>query len=113
MNVDFLIPIVIFGSIVYLFKSLSDNRLRHKLIERGQLDESVKYLFMNGDQHRRFTSLKWGIVLIAIGCAFLIGQAFGQDLAETITVGSIFLFGGIGFLVYYFLVKNMTGETGE
>ena len=104
MDMDFLIPIFIIGSIVYLIKSISDNRLRHKLIERGQLDENVKYLFMDRDLQCRFSSLKWGIVLIAIGCAFLLGQTFDRDLAETITIGSMFLLGGIGFLVYYFIV---------
>jgi hypothetical protein len=65
---------------------------------------------MNGDQTRRLASLKWGIVLIAIGSAFLIGQTFDPRISESITVGGMFLLGGIGFLVYYFLVKNMTGE---
>ena len=105
MSMDFLIPIVIMLSVVYVIKNFSDNRLRHNLIERGQLDDSVKFLFMDKGQSRRLVNLKWGFILVAIGLALIVGQVFDREIAETITIGCMLLFAGIGFLVYYYVTR--------
>lgn len=113
MNMDFLIPIAIMGCIVYVIKNFSDNRVRHKLIERGQLDDSVKYLYMDKGQNRRLVSLRWGLFLVAIGLALIVGQVFGSEISETITIGCMLLFAGIGFFVYYHLTKYNSNEMSD
>ncbi len=109
MDLDFLIPIAFFFACVYVIKTISDNRVRNKLIEQGKIDEDAKYLFSNIDQKGWLSALKWGLVLVGIGLAFLFGQLFGPELRmrNEITVGCIFLFPGIALLIYYFVARNI------
>ncbi len=103
---------VIFGSLVLIIKILSDNRIRKSLIESGQVDEKAKYLYLRGDRRPvdPLSSVKWGMVLVAVGLALIIGQFVNQFMyfgdAEGLTFGLMFLFAGIAFLVYYNLKKK-------
>lgn len=103
-----IIPISLFGIVAYIIKVISDNRVRNRLIEKGQVDESVKGLFENNMQQRSLHSVKWGLVLIGIGLALFIGQLFPHEIKEEITIGGMFFLAGVGFLIYYFMVKNMS-----
>ncbi|MEJ2634317.1 MAG: hypothetical protein P8184_03370 [Calditrichia bacterium] len=106
MSFDFIIPVTLFLVIGWIIKVLSDNRLRQRLIEKGEIDENIKQLVV-GTGHAQLSSLKWGLVLIGLGLALFIGEMFPQDINEGVTVGGMFLFAGIGFLVYYFVAKNV------
>ena len=109
-NMEFLIPITIFIVFGYIIKIISDNRVRNKLIEKGLVNEDVKNLYADRLADRNLSSLKWGLVLVGIGLAFFIGQMFREEIANEITAGGMFVFAGIGFLVYYFIAKKITGD---
>ena len=113
---DDLLPMVvvgiIFGTLVMIVKTLSDNRVRKSLIESGQIDEKAKYLYLNARKREMdpLSSVKWGMVMIGVGLALLIGQFINQYTyhggPEGITIGLMFLFAGIAFLIYYRMKKN-------
>lgn len=107
MDSEIFIPLIIFGFFAYVIKILSDNRVRNRLIEKGLVDEKVKFLYHDNFRLKNFTSLKWGMLLIALGAALFIGQLLPYDAQEELTIGLMFLFGGIAFLSYYFLAKKM------
>ena len=113
MDFDFLIPISIFVVVGYVIKVLSDNRVRKSLIEKGVIDENVKYLYADKGPLQYLSSLKWGLVLIGIGLAFLFGQFFPSRISEEMTVGGMFLFAGLGFLIYYFVAKEKLGQMNQ
>ncbi|TFG97775.1 MAG: hypothetical protein E4H13_10575 [Calditrichales bacterium] len=106
---DFLQPvfvlIIIFGSAAFVIKTISDNRLRQRLIDSGNLDEKIKYLYLQSNKNTQGISgsLKWGLVCIGVGLALFIGQLFPYEVNEGMTMGLMFLFGGIGFVIYYML----------
>ncbi|AHM62092.1 membrane protein [Flammeovirgaceae bacterium 311] len=57
----------------------------------------------------KFTALKVGIVAIGIGLGFLVGnilETFTRMNDEVAYFSMISLFGGIGLIVYYMLVRN-------
>lgn len=97
---------------VALVKILSDNHIRRRLIDAGLVDEKVKFLYTDRFDARVPSALKWGIVCIAIGAAFLIGQLVPMAMEGEITAGLIFLFAGAGLLAYYLLVRNMGEKKG-
>lgn len=107
MHGDIIVPIGIFIAFAYTIKVLSDNRLRRLLIEKGQVNESVKYLFVGPSDKNVPSSLKWGMVLIGIGVAVLIGQVVPNHMMEEVTVGGMFLLAGLGLVVYYFLASRL------
>lgn len=106
MDFDFIIPIALFMIVAYVIKVLSDNRVRNKLIEKGIIDENVKYLYENRQEYKNFSSLKWGLVLIGLGLALFIGQLFPGPISDEMTVGGMFLFAGIAFTIYYFIARK-------
>ena len=103
---DVLVVAVVFFSFVYFVKILSDNRIKHKIIEKGLIDENLNYLFQRKFEDNFSSALKWGMVLIGLGLAFMIGQLVSSDISDEITVGGMFLFAGIGLVIYYFIIKR-------
>lgn len=103
-----LIVAIIFGSAIYVIKTISDNRIRRRLIESGQVDEKIKYLYFtaqNADP-AYFSSVKWGLILIALGLALFLQQFLPYRFDDELTFGMMFLLAGIAFIVYYFLAKK-------
>lgn len=105
-----LIVTAIFWSFVFVIKILSDNHVRKMLIEKGMVNEKIQYLFAGRNDVAAPASLKWGMVLFGIGLAFLIGQ-FVPSMKEEITIALIFIFGGLGLLIYYFISKRWSEKT--
>jgi hypothetical protein len=109
-----LVPIFVLGVIGYfvveLVRVVSENRLRHKLIEKGLVDEKVKLLLESRPLAQLDGSLKWGIVLIAVGLAFMFAYGIHSwvpsAIREEITAGAVFFMAGLGMIVYYFLARG-------
>ena len=102
---------IIFFSIVAFAKILSEDKIRHKLIDKGMLDENVKFLYANQMEYHVPSALKWGMVLIGVGLAFLIGQLMPSDISGEVTVGSMFVLAGVGLLVYYAIARKMMNRS--
>jgi membrane protein DedA with SNARE-associated domain len=109
-----MIAVFILGVIGYfileLVKVVSENRLRHKLIEKGLVDEKVKLLLESRPLAQFDMSLKWGIVLIAVGLAFLFAVGIQKwvpsGIHEEITAGAVFFMAGLGMIIYYFIARG-------
>jgi hypothetical protein len=95
--------VVIFGVFAYMLRIYLDYRVRVKLIEKDLVDEKVKHLFEEHLPHGLPASLKWGMVLIGIGLAIILGKFFPYDIADEITLAGMFVLGGLGLLIYSLL----------
>ncbi|HOP07684.1 MAG TPA: hypothetical protein PLF13_10375 [candidate division Zixibacteria bacterium] len=101
--VEALIPLIIFGSGVYTVKLVLDYKVKKQLIERDKVNENVKFLYHETPDARILSNVKWGMILIGIGVAALLSWWFPRYISEEGTVGLMFLFAGIGFLIYAFM----------
>jgi hypothetical protein len=101
---------VAFGAIVMIVKIATDTATRHKLIQKGLVDEKIKFLYNGGKYAKALSNLKWGMVLVGIGVAALAGNFAPDYFEEAGTLGLMFIFGGIGFLVYYALLAKHEKE---
>jgi uncharacterized protein DUF6249 len=103
---------IIFLSITFVIKVISDNRIRTRLIESGKIDEKLQFLYMHPGKKEShpLSSLKWGLVLVALGLALFVGQFLPYEMEGEGTIGTMFLFSGIAFLIYYFVSKNERKE---
>ena len=99
-----LIPMVLFITVGWIVKIVSENKTRRFLIEKGDLNENVKFLF-DKPQSQIAASMKWGFVLIGVGIALLI-STMTYSITEEGTFGLMFLFAGVGLLVFYFIAKQ-------
>lgn len=105
-NFEILIPISLFYIVYLIIKTVSDNRLRQKLIDKGLVDEKVKYLFVKNSELQPMPSLKWGIVLIAIGVALFVNAIFPLLMEGPASFGFVSVLAGLAFIVYYFIAKS-------
>ncbi len=109
---DALIVFIIFFSFVSIIKILSENRTRRMLINKGELNKELLPVLTGGMGASPLQSMKWGLVLVGIGLALLLGRLFPEDISNDITLAMMFIFAGVGFLVYYFISKKQLGEHG-
>jgi hypothetical protein len=103
---DAVIPIAIFGGFGYIMKIILDYATRSKLINKGMVDESIKYLYLGKPESRVASSLKWGMVAIGIGAAIFVGQMVSPSLREEVTIGCMFIFAGIGLVIHYAITRK-------
>ena len=86
---------------------------RTKLMDMGLSPQEAREYFR--EQERRpknpYSSLKWGILVTMVGLGLFIGIILDEmGFKDSITGAMITLFVGIGFLIYYFIVRNKTGN---
>lgn len=113
MGSDVFVLLIIFGSITAIVKIISDNRIRRMLIEKGDIDENIKYLFTDKNAYAVPTSLKWGMVLVALGLAFLVSQFLPVRHDEAMLFALLFIFGGAALVAYYFIGKKMLEKQNQ
>jgi hypothetical protein len=104
--------LIVFGAFSFMLKLILDHNTRKKLIEKGLTGADVKHLFV--DRYRQGVpgSLKWGMVLVAVGAAILIGRLMPYDVADEYTVAFMFLFGGAALLAYGIIARRI-GDNGN
>ncbi len=98
-------PIGFFLIVAFIVKWALEHRIKSKLIEKGVDTDTAKMLL----QTRASTSgsgsypssLKWGLVLIAIGAAFLISEFSPRYWSDYGTMALVFIFAGVALIVYY------------
>jgi hypothetical protein len=104
---EIIIVPVIFFSIAWLIKVLSDNRVKRKLIEKGELNANVENLAKIDTRSNPLSAIKWGLVFIGIGTAILISHLFPYSVSDEMIFALMFMFAGIGFIIYYFIAKTV------
>ncbi|KPK99363.1 MAG: hypothetical protein AMJ91_08110 [candidate division Zixibacteria bacterium SM23_73_3] len=113
-NVWHAVPLIVFfGVVAYIVKIILENATRRKLIDKGMVDENVKYLYADVPETRILSALKWGMVAIAIGLAVFVGQMVPSVLREEVTIGCMFIFGGLALVIYYAISKKMLDKAKE
>ena len=104
MNSEIIIAPVFFISLAYVIKVISDNRLRRHVVEKGLVNPDLIHLKL-GVAKDPIVNVKWGLILVGIGLAALIGPYLPGDSDETI-VALMFLFAGAGFLIYFAIARS-------
>jgi len=108
------IPVIAFFVIIgVVVKYIVDYKTRTKLIEKGMVDENVKYLYADRPESKILSSLKWGMMLIGVGIAIFIGQMAPPDLVEEYTIGGMFVLAGLGLLLYYLIANKKVSKFRE
>lgn len=116
MNPDFLIPIFLFGGTAVVLWKFVDARHRERMsiIEKGLVKEDLKYLYTRGVwKSNPYSSLKWGMLAGFIGIGVLISaflSPYFWSHGDQITVGMIFLFGGLGLVTFYLIARKKMDE---
>ncbi|KPJ59367.1 MAG: hypothetical protein AMJ46_11570 [Latescibacteria bacterium DG_63] len=98
--------IALFILIAAIVKTISDNKTKRRLIEKGVVDDKLTTLFDERPELRIVAVLKWAFVLIGIGAAVLLGQLAPQHQSREYMMALMFLFAGIGLVLYYVIARH-------
>lgn len=99
-----MIPITFVIIVGLTTKWLSDNRVRRELVLAKAASEVVESVMASPPENGE-SSLKWGIVAVAVGLALVGIQLLHLDADDPVTFGIVFIFGGAGLLLFY-LIKT-------
>lgn len=101
---------IVFISIVTIVKIIVDAHTRRRMLETGNLDDRTKRLMMSQAELSTLSNLKWGMILIGIGLAAMASEIWPYWLSDEGSIGLVFLFAGLGFLIYYPIAQRRLKE---
>ena len=104
-----------FGSIALIWGStiLTKHKERMSMIERGMKSDEIKSLY---ERHvfrsDPLSSLKWGMVLVCVGIAIMLGIWLRDNylFSDGVFPGLIAAFGGIGLVLFYLIANKKTNQ---
>ncbi len=108
---EVLIPLFFFLSILAIWGSivLTRHKERMSMIEKGLKAEDIKSLYERQTLRvNPLSSLKWGIVLVCVGIAIVLGIWLRDNYMfnNGIIPGLIAAFGGAGLVLFYFIAAK-------
>jgi hypothetical protein len=93
--------------IVYILRT-SKHRERMAMIEKGY-DASLLHPVSPSRNTGKYSSLKWGIASVGVGIGLILGHVVESSTGMPepgAYFSMIFLFGGLGLVIYYMLVRQ-------
>ncbi len=103
MDLEFLIPISVFLMVFGIVKVVSDNGVKNNIVKKGVVNADFTNLFAVTPS---LNALKWALVLIGVGIAVGIGFLLPAENRVILITAMIFVFSGLGFLIYFFIAKR-------
>jgi hypothetical protein len=108
VNIDStLIPISLFVCITYAIKAVVDARVRRQMFNAGGSEELVRSVLQGEELRRRHSSLRWGVILVALAIGFGLIQSFGW---QELTAGMVAILAGatgLGNLAFFAISRRM------
>ena len=111
--------IVIFGVFGFIVKITMDYKTRKNLIDKGVVDEKIKYLYFDRVGGAIGPSLKWGLVLVGVGAAQIIGQFlpysdyYRGEPFNPFSFGLMLTFAGAALIIYYAVAGKAAKKSSE
>ncbi|HUF30175.1 MAG TPA: DUF6249 domain-containing protein [Gemmatimonadaceae bacterium] len=105
-----LVPFGFFVTVAYIFvgivRAVSDGRTRRKLIETGASPELAAALVSAPARGEPDPTLRWGIVIGALGLGFIVLQLLPFPEDDPIMIGLLLVFLSAGLLLSYAITRR-------
>lgn len=115
---DELVPVALFVCIAFITvgvtRIVSDGRTRRKLIEAGATQELAAAVAQATRDHSSADdSLKWGMVIGAVGLALIVLQFLPYTVEDPISLGLVLVSGAAGLLGHHAITRRAISEGQE
>ena len=108
-----LMPMSIIGSLgfatVAFTRTLTDYILKKRMIDKGYVNDETQAIFKQQTQPGmvdKYPSLKWGLIVFFAGISLVAIEYIPHDVESPLPYGLFAIFTSLGFLTYYFIVRN-------
>jgi hypothetical protein len=100
--------IMTFGTTLSVIIVITNYLLKRRLIQSGNLDTESQKLLSKSFINMKFDNLKWGLVILFSGIGLVVIEFLPERRVEnsSLAIGIELIFIAIGFLTYFFYVKN-------
>ena len=102
------IPISLFVCITYAVKAIVDARVRRQLVNANVSQELVRSILEGDEARRRHSSLRWGVILLALAFGFVAIEAFDWQEMTPGVIAVLLGATGLGNLAYYAMSRKLT-----
>jgi hypothetical protein len=89
---------------------MTDYILKKKMIEKGFVNDDTQAIFKTHSETNRYSSLKWGLIILFAGLALILMEYIPSGHESPLPYGLFAVSVSLGFLIYYFIVKQETGK---
>ncbi len=96
------------GGLILFTKLMTDFSLKRNMINKGYVNEDTQAIFKKParEYENKYPALKWGLILFFGGASLIAMEYLGVDRESPLPYGLFILSVSLGFLIYYFIVKN-------
>lgn len=105
-NLEFLIPISLFICIFLAIKAVVDARARKQMLQSNGSEDMLRTLIEGEELRRRQSSLRWGVILVALAIGFGLLEAFDWQEASPGLIAILLAATGIGNLAAYQIARK-------
>ena len=113
-NVEILIPLSLFLLVGFLAKNGMEHKTMRQLINRGEkIGDMNEILATLSHRTSIGSSMKWGLILVGIGVAFIVAQFFPRGMQDEMTVAFMFILAGLGLIFYYYYYGKGNDQNGK
>jgi fatty acid desaturase len=107
MHFEILIPITLFICAYLAIKVVVDARARKHMVQSNGSEDMLRTIIEGEETRRRQTSLRWGVILVALAIGFGLIEAAGWDRPTPGVFAILLAATGIGNLAAYFLANKV------
>ncbi|MEY8760332.1 DUF6249 domain-containing protein [Chryseobacterium tongliaoense] len=101
----FIVMIALLIAISVVIVVITNYNLKKKILNKENADEKL-YVILNNLTGFNSEMLKWGIILLFGGIGLIVLEFLPYDENTPLPYGVMTVFVALGFLTYYFLMKN-------
>ena len=110
---ELLLPIGVLGTIAagigYFLKTVTNYRLKKKLIEKDLVNSEAVDLFKDQTDNR-YSSLKWGLIVFFGGVGLIMMHSLEYYRDSPLPFGILAVSISFGFLVYFYLAGKISKD---
>jgi hypothetical protein len=104
-----IVPLAFFWAIAFIAKTIGETRTRRRLIENKASPEFAAAVMREAPRDiAAHDSLKWGLLIGAVGLALVVVQFLPYRSDEPIAIGVVLVFGAAGLLAHYAATRRLT-----
>ncbi|MDV7699578.1 hypothetical protein N6B72_21925 [Chryseobacterium soli] len=101
----FIVMIAILIAVSVMIVVISNYNLKKKILNKEHLDDKM-FVILNNLTGFNSEMLKWGIILLFGGAGLIVLEFLPHDENTPLPYGVMTVFVALGFLTYYFMMKN-------
>ena len=106
MEFGILVPITLFICIYLAIKVVVDARARRQMVQSHGSEEMLRTILEGEELRRRQSSLRWGVILLALAIGFGLLEAFDWQDASPGLFAVLLGATGLGNLAAYYLARK-------